>query len=238
MGTAIPFLHQFGRDRRGQRSGQGMTNDLLTGYHPFDVQNKRRAGDHRSSLGRLLQLGLRSDLIEISKRGNQPLGNGTYQRITDVNGDGMTDYDYFFSIRGTELAAPIDYNTTADRDAPRTIAAGIGSVACISSARTSRTTIPSSSTTIRSGSPIPRPRAGAVVACGRRAGCRRAPSNEAWNLVLNGGVAFAGRSNLTLTMASGEMNQDEPFAPITTNTSLIGTKDLNGDGCETVETTR
>ena len=52
------------------------------------------------------------DVIQDTKDGSLAMGSGTYQRITDVNADGVTDYDYFFSVRGIELPAPIDYRTT------------------------------------------------------------------------------------------------------------------------------
>ena len=91
---------------------QGFINDLLTGATPFDLELKRRTDELGLTYNGSSSWSLGLDYQRHESRGQQPLGSGTYERITDVNGDGTTDYDYFFSIRGVELPATIDYDTT------------------------------------------------------------------------------------------------------------------------------
>lgn len=228
-GNGVPFYTSSAETAGDNALVRGMTNDLLTGTTPFDVQNKRRAGDIDVAWTPSSSWAFGLTYNEINKRGNQPLGNGTYQRITDVNGDGMTDYDYFFSIRGTELAAPIDYNTQQTG-----ISANYRSGNWFGGLHFIGSDFENDDPFVLYDNPFwftdTESTSGSRRGLWEESRVSQAPSNDAWNLVLNGGVAFAGRSNLTLTIASGEMNQDEPFAPITTNTSLVGTKDLNGDG--------
>ncbi len=56
------------------------------------------------------------------------------------------------------------------------------------------------------------------------------PSNDSWNLFAKGGWVAGRSTQITATINRGRINQTAAFAPITTNTALIGSVDMNGDG--------
>lgn len=97
--NGVPFYSEPGGPDGDNALVQGLTNDLLTGTTPFDLELKRRTNDLELTYASSPAWSVGYDYQRHASRGLQPLGSGSYQRITDVDGDGATDYDYFFSIR-------------------------------------------------------------------------------------------------------------------------------------------
>ncbi len=228
-GNGVPFFSESGGVGGDNALVQQMANDLLTGTTPFDLDLKRRSNDLglTYSLSREWTLGY--DYQSHASRGIQPLGSGTYQRITDVDGDGSTDYDYFFSVRGLELPATVDYDTIntslwaryrKDRwfgDVKYTYSEFENDNPFLLYDNPFWLTPTLGSSGIRRG----------LWEEGRAS---QPPSNDAWNLAFTGGVNLGEKTRLVGSFVTGEHSQNEAFAPITTNPALIGTRDLNGDG--------
>lgn len=90
-GNGVPFYLEPLGVGGDNLLAQGLANDLLTGAQPFDLELKRRTSDFGVSYGPSSKWTAGFDYQRHVSRGTQPLGSGSYQRITDVNGDGATD---------------------------------------------------------------------------------------------------------------------------------------------------
>lgn len=228
-GNGIPFYAEPGGPGGDNALVQDYTRDLFSGATPFDLRGKSRLPDLQASYGFSSNWKFGIDYKENNMSGSQALGSGTYQRITDVNGDGRTDYDYFFSIRGVELAAPSNY-TTAQTKAW----VGYRQDKWFGDLRYTYSSFDNDDKSVEYDNPFWFTPTDATS--GSRRGlwefgrASQPPSNSAWNLTLSGGVDFVGNSRVTAMYNTGEHSQDDAFLPITTNTALIGTVDLNGDG--------
>ena len=228
-GNGIPFYAEPGGPGGDNALVQGFTNDLLTGTSPFDLAGKSRLAD--LGLGYRLNpnLSFGVDYSENRLSGRHALGSGTYQRITDVDNDGTTDYDYFFSVRGVELAAPSNYTSSLAK-----AWVGYRTEHWFADVRYTYSEFEDDDKFVEYDNPFWFTPTDATS--GSRRGlwefgrASQPPDNEAWNLSLTGGLDFVGNSRLTATFNTGENSQNDAFAPITTNTALIGTVDLNGDG--------
>ncbi len=228
-GNGIPFYAEPGGVGGDNALVQGLTNDLLSGTTPFDLEQKRRTNDFGFAYSPSPEWSLGFDYQRHAIRGTQPLGSGSYQRITDVDGDGSTDYDYFFSIRGLELPATIDYDTLNTSLWTR-----CRKDRWFGEARYTYSEFDNENPFLLYDNPFWfTPTLGS-------SGIRRGlweegraslpPSNEAWNLALTAGVDLGWKTRITASFNTGEHSQNDPFAPITTNPAVIGTVDLNNDG--------
>ena len=228
-GNGVPFFLEPGGAGGDNALVVGMTNDLLTGTSPFDLELKRRTSDLDLGYAVNDNWSLGYNYQQHSSRGLQPLGTGTYQRITDVDGDGATDYDYFFSIRGLELPGAVEYDTTN-----MSLWARYREDGWFGDVKYSYSKFDNDNPFLTYDNPFWFN--GVVGSSGSRRGLHEdaraslPPSNDAWNLSLTGGVDLAGNTRLTASFTTGEHSQDDPFAPITTNPANIGVVDLNGDG--------
>jgi MtrB/PioB family decaheme-associated outer membrane protein len=208
---------------------QGLTNDLLTGVTPFDLELKRRTDELDLTYNASTAWSLGFDYQRHESRGQQPLGSGTYARITDVNGDGVTDYDYFFSVRGVELPSTVEYDTTN-----ATLWASYRQDKWFGDVRYTFSEFDNANPFLLYDNPFWFTPTDATS--GQRRGlweegrASMPPSNDAWNLTATAGVDLSKTTRLTASFTTGEHSQNDAFAPITTNTALIGIMDLNGDG--------
>lgn len=228
-GNGVPFYTDLDETAGDNALVRGMANDLLTGTSPFDLELKRRSHDLdlRYDVSPLWSVGFDYQLHE--SRGTQPLGSGTYQRITDVDADGATDYDYFFSIRGVELPAIVDYDTVNT-----SVSALYRQDRWFGDFRYTYSEFENANPHLLYDNPFWF--TGTEATSGSRRGlweegrASQPPSNDSWNLALTGGVDLGKQTRLTAAVNIGEHKQDEPFAAITTNPALVGKADLNGDG--------
>lgn len=206
-----------------------MMNNLLEGSGLIGLSSRRRQGD-----GGVTVRATKNWTFDASARievrsGTQALGTGTYQRITDVNGDGITDADHFFSVRGLEIPMPIDYETSRyeasaryrDRRWFANVTAGFSEFDNAYVGLTYDNPFWFDGVEGTSGS-----RRG-LWEEGRAS---YEPSNETWDLAVTGGVDLPHNTRITSGLSLGEHSQNVPLLPITTNPALIGTKDVNGDG--------
>lgn|GEM_PF-5195253 len=228
-GNGVPFFSEPGGVSGDNLLAQGLMRQLLGSREPFDVDSRRRTGRFALNLMPAPRWNVGVEAERSEREGMQPLGSGSYQRITDVDGDGRQDYDYFFSVRGIELPAPIDTATSrtsasvryrADRwfaGAQFEISDFDNDFRAVTYDNPFWFTDTLATSGIRRG----------LWEQGRTS---LPPSNQAWNLATNAGIDLAGRTRLTFHVAIGKQTQDEPFVPITTNTALIATADINGDG--------
>jgi len=227
-GNGIPFFSEPG--------GVGGDNSLvqsmfrgLAGSEPFDVAQKRRTADLDLKFPISTNWNLGVGYRRSESRGIKPLGNAAYQRITDVDGDGSTDYDYFFSLRGLELPATIDYTTTQT-----TGSAAYRNDRWFGEARLVLSEFENENPSMLYDNPFwfsdTQGSSGVRRGLWEESRVSMPPSNEAWNVALSGGGKLGENTRLTFQYTMGEHSQNEPFVPITTNTVLVGTKDLNGDG--------
>jgi hypothetical protein len=208
---------------------QSMTNDLLTGAHTLSLENERKGGSFGLTAKASPRLSFDVDVKHELREGNQPIGSGTYQRISDVNGDGITDYDYFFSVRGIELPGPIDYQTTTV-DAKTSYKKknwflnGGGRYSRFSNENLGMTY------------DNPFWFEGINATSGSRRGLWEEgrvslePSNDSWDVNVASGILLAGHTRITGSALYGEHRQDATFLPITTNPATIATADINRDG--------
>jgi len=228
-GNGVPFFSEAGGAAGDNALVQAMMRGLVAGTDRFDVTSRRRMGNFQLDwrAGEAWTLGLEHDRQEHS--GVRPLGNGAYQRITDVDGDGSTDYDYFFSNRGIELQAPADYTTDTTRASAR-----YSKGKWFGDFSFNRSDFENDDLSLIYDNPAWF--TDTLASSGSRRGLWEesrvslAPSNEAWSANFSGGVKLGDKTRLTAAFGTGEQTQDAPFVPITTNTALIGTKDLNHDG--------
>lgn len=228
-GNGVPFFLEPGGVEGDNLLVQGLANDLFTGVAPFDLENKRRTHDLGLAYSPSPSWSFGYDYQQHDSRGTQPLGSGSYQRITDVDGDGATDYDYFFSVRGLELPATVDYTTVNT-----SLWARYRKDRWFGSAKYTYSEFENDNPFLLYDNPFWfTPTLGS-------SGIRRGlweegrtslpPSNDAWNLSLTAGVDLGDTTRLTASFSSGEHSQNDLFAPITTNPATIGTEDLNNDG--------
>ncbi|MFQ5527713.1 MAG: MtrB/PioB family outer membrane beta-barrel protein, partial [Thermoanaerobaculia bacterium] len=228
-GNGIPFFTDAGETTADNALVQGLTNDLLTGTTPFDLAIKRRTNEFNLDYHGSSAWSVGFDYQRHASRGTQPLGSGTYQRITDVDGDGATDYDYFFSIRGIELPAMIEYDTQNT-----SIWANYRQDRWFGNVKYTYSEFENSNPFLLYDNPFwfngVEGTSGSRRGLHEEARASLPPSNDAWNLALTAGFDLADHTRLTASFTTGEHSQDDPFAPITTNPANIGTKDLNGDG--------
>lgn len=228
-GNGTPFFTDAAETAIDNPLVNALANDLVAGQGTFSLGTVRREGGAGATfdLGKGWSLDL--DASVETRNGIQPLGTGTYQRITDVNGDGVGDYDYVFSNRGVELPGIVDYRTT--RLSAGTSHLGDG---WFFSARASASEFDNSFAAITYDNPF------WFTDIDATSGSRRGlwqqgrvslePSNDAWDLSFAGGVSLPGKTRIDASFTIGEHRQNEPFLPITTNTATIGTVDLNRDG--------
>jgi hypothetical protein len=111
-GDAVPFYFDAAETASDNALVFGLMNGILASTDPFFVGTQRRSGYAGMTWSPNRNWTANLDVFQDTKDGSQAMGSGTYQRISDVNGDGITDYDYFFSLRGVELPAPVDFRTT------------------------------------------------------------------------------------------------------------------------------
>lgn len=228
-GNGVPFFSEPDGPGGDNALVQQFTNDLFTGTTPFDLDHKRRT--HDLDLGYVFSSAWRVgfDYQRHESRGTQPLGSGSYQRITDVDGDGATDYDYFFSIRGQELPATVEYDTVNTG-----LWAQYQHERWFGDVRYTFSEYENDNPFLLYDNPFWFN--GVEATSGSRRGlweegrASLPPSNDAWNLSLTGGVNLGGNTRVTASVVTGEHSQNDPFAAITTNPALIATRDLNGDG--------
>jgi hypothetical protein len=227
-GDLTPFFPPPG-DPSDNALVQGLASDLLAGTSRFSLGSRRRTGSLGITIQATRHWSFKVDLSHEMRDGTQALGSGTYQRITDVDGDGTTDYDYYFSVRGVELPAVIDYRTTRfDASANYTSKSWFVNIGAGASLFDNR----------HLGITYDNPFwfNGVNATSGSRRGLWEEgrvslePSNEAYNLSLSGGVNLPGRTRITAAVSLGEYRQDEEFLPITTNPATIATADINRDG--------
>jgi MtrB/PioB family decaheme-associated outer membrane protein len=228
-GNGIPFFSEPNGPGGDNALVQGFTRDLLSGAVPFDLSLKRRTTDFGLTYGPSSAWSVKYDYQRHASRGTQPLGSGSYQRITDVDGDGSTDYDYFFSIRGLELPAPIEFDTLNT-----SLAANYRQDRWFGQLKYTYSEFENDNPFLLYDNPFWFN--GVDATSGSRRGlweegrASQPPSNDAWNLSLIGGFDLAKHTRLTASFSLGEHSQNDPFAPISTNPALAGTADLNGDG--------
>jgi hypothetical protein len=206
-----------------------MMRDLLDGSETFGLDSRRRRGTGGVTLHPNKDWTISFDARVEDRVGAQALGTGTYQRITDVNGDGTTDSDYFFSVRGIEIPARIDFRTSRYEGSARyrgkkwfaDVRAGYSEFDNAFIGLTYDNPFWFNGTDGTSGS-----RRG-LWEEGRAS---YEPSNQAWDATVSGGIDLAHRTRITAAFSMAEHSQDESFLPITSNPALIGTADVNGDG--------
>lgn len=227
-GLRIPFYSQPG----GQPDNglvQGLTSQLLEGFDPFSVGTQRDVGRFDLELTPGPRWKIRVEGTREWRDGQDASGSGTYQRITDVNGDGQTNYDYFFSVRGIEIPATVEYRTTNVN-----ASAAYAAEKWFGKAAFNLIDFDNSFTGMTYDNPFwftdTEATSGSRRGLSEQARWSLPPSNKAWHFNLQGGITFSRRTQLTLMATRGRITQDESFLPITTNTALIATKDLNGDG--------
>lgn len=208
---------------------QGMMNDLLTGENGFSLDSRRRSGSLGFTILANRNWSFDVNVSQETRDGLQALGSGTYQRISDVNGDGDTDYDYFFSVRGIELPGIVDYRTTRF-----TAAANYQNRRWFLRVGADISEFENNYQAITYDNPFWFD--GIDATSGSRRGLWEEgrvslePSNEAWNVSLAGGVNLPRRTRITASVSVGEHSQDDNFLPITTNPATIATADINRDG--------
>lgn len=228
-GDGVDFYTSAAETLQDNALVQGMANDLFTGTTAFELRSRRQKGhfgvDYRPTKN--WKVGL--DVYQEKRRGSQALGSGTYQRITDVNGDGQTDSDYFFAVRGIELPAPIEYRTTRF----------VGSAGYVAedyflNFQASFSDFNNDFLGVTYDNPFWFD--GVEGTSGSRRGlweegrASLEPSNEAYHLTFSGGYNFSARTRLTGSLSIGEQTQNVRLMPITTNPATIATKDINRDG--------
>ncbi len=208
---------------------QARTNDLLSGFDTFGLTSRRRVGSGGVTFRASKNWTFDFDARVEDRNGMQALGTGTYQRVTDVNSDTVTDSDYFFAVRGIEIPAMIDYRTTRyegsaqfkDRGWFMTVRGGLSKFDNEYVGLTYDNPFWFDGVEGSSGSKR------GLWEFGRAS---YEPTNEAWDVGAIGGLDLPNRTRITAGVPIGEHSQNAPLLPITTNPALIGTKDVNGDG--------
>jgi len=228
-GNGIPFYTDPAETAGDNALVFGMMNDVLAAQNQFLVGTDRNSGYAGFTYSPGRHWTLEIDASQDVRDGTLAMGSGTYQRITDVNGDGITDYDYFFSVRGLELPAPIDYRTTM-----LTGSLNYQARKWFVNARGMFSEFDGGYRGITYDNPFWF--TDTVATSGSRRGLWESgrmsmpPSNEAWDFALSAGFDLPARTRITALASFGEMTQDDLFMPMTTSTALIGTADINGDG--------
>jgi len=227
-GNGVPFYTDAAETANDNALVFDLANELLADQESFFVGTERETGFAGFSFAPGSNWTVDFDATQDSRDGTLPLGSGTYQRITDVNGDGTTDYDYFFSVRGVELPAPIEYKTTRFSGSLNYQRKGwfVNARAQFSDFDAGYRGLTYDNTfwmTDTQGG-------GAMRGLWNFGRTSLPPSNEAWDLALSGGFNLPGRTRITGLVSLGEMKQDDLLMPMTTNTATIGTADINGDG--------
>ncbi|HHN74888.1 MAG TPA: hypothetical protein ENK10_06620 [Acidobacteria bacterium] len=228
-GNGEPFYLDSAETAQDNALVQMMANDLYTGTTPFELRSRRRKGhvgfDYRPN--DRWKIGLH--VYQEQRRGTQALGSGTYQRITDVNGDGLTDSDYYFAVRGVELPAPIEYRTT------RVVGStGYTAEKYFFNVEAAFSQFDNDFLGVTYDNPFWFD--GVAGTSGSRRGLWEQgrtslePSNEAYNLTFSGGYVFSPRTRLIASFSVGEQSQNDRLMPITTNGATIATADINRDG--------
>jgi len=213
----------------------GLTNQLLEGYNPLSVASRRNVGRFELAFKPSASWDFRVEGSRETRDGTRPAGSGTYARITDVNGDGKTDYDYFFSVRGIQLPMTVQYETTSLE-----LSGSYANGKWFGQALFHFQDFDNDFTGQTYDNPFWA--TDTLASSGSKRGLwdfarmSLPPSNQAWNVNLQGGYVFSRGTQLTAILSRGRMSQNDEFLPITTNTALIGTKDLNGEPTTTITT--
>ena len=221
-GNGVPFYAEPGGVDGDNDLAAALVNQLVDSQTPFSVKSRRRRGGVSFTATPTPNWTIDFDYQREWRDGARPMGAGTYQRLTD-------GYDYRFSVRGIELPGTIDYvttTTTASAGWANGKFFGQGGVQFLDFTNDILATTydnPNWKTDTLANSGIKR----GLWGTGRGS---MPPSNDSWNVFLTGGVKLPARTQLTATFNRGKLNQDSLFSPVTTNTALIGTADINGDG--------
>ena len=229
-GNATPFFTNLAETAIDNPLVFALVNDFLTGFDDtLALDSRRRQGGAGVTIRASERWTIDIDAYTETRDGTQALGTGTYQRITDVDGNGVTDYDYFFSARGIELPAILDYRTTR-YDAK----AHFGEERWFADVRAQFQEFENAFVGLTYDNPFWFN--GVNATSGSRRGLWEfgrnsyEPSNEAWDLTASGGVDLPRRTRITAAVSLGEHTQDAPILPISTNPANIGTLDINYDG--------
>ncbi|MFQ5790124.1 MAG: MtrB/PioB family outer membrane beta-barrel protein [Acidobacteriota bacterium] len=228
-GNGVPFYLEPGGVGGDNALAANLMNQVLGGQNTFSLSTERETGSFALSITPSPEFNVNVDFSREWRDGLRAAGSGTYQRITDINGDGRTDFDYLFSLRGMEVPATVDYVTTrVSADANYSNGRWFGQ------AGVSLSSFDNDVLGITYDNPFWF--TDTLATSGVRRGLWNEgrmslpPSNDAWNLSFTGGVALEGNTQITATVSRGQLSQNDPFLPVTTNTALIGTVDVNGDG--------
>jgi len=228
-GDGVPFFTSATETTSDNALVQTMTNALLSGASRWALVSRRQKGSLGLEYRPLGRWTIAFTAKEEKRTGAQGLGSGTYQRVTDVNNDGQTDSDYYFSVRGIELPALIDIRTTlllarANYHAENWF---FGVDASLSNFDNSYLGMTYDNPFWFEGE---EGTSGSRRGLWQKGRASLEPSNEAWRLTFSGGYSFTSRTRLTAAFSLGEQSQDERFLPIATNPATIGAEDINRDG--------
>jgi len=228
-GNGIPFFASAAETANDNALVRGLTNDLLSGTDSMSLQSRRRTGGFGAGFQPTKNWSLDFDVQTERRNGNLALGSGTYQRISDVNGDGITDYDYFFSVRGLEMPAPVEYRTTRVE-----ASGGYANDRAFINLGWALSDFDNDYQAVTYDNPFWYE--GVNATSGSKRGLWEEgrvslePSNQAWQIDLSGGMNFSKNTRLTASLVTGKHTQDDTLLPITTNPATIGTADINRDG--------
>jgi len=223
-GNGIPFYDELDGGAADLAGTRVLTNDLLDAQGRFDLKYRRKTGSFGMLFTPYEDWTIDFEVIRTTQDGNRAMGTGTYQRIKTTNPD-----SYYFSFRGAELPKTMDWESHIFRIGANWVGdrafAGLSIEFSEFDNANRGLTYDNAQwyTDTLADSGVKR----GLWGEGRAA---LAPDNEAWNVTLTAGGDLGDKTRLTGSFSYGEHTQDEPFLPLVTNTSTIGTQDINGDG--------